>query len=98
MPGLISSIMERGSSVRGLSDVMIVKSASLGCDPAHHGSFRPVSVAAASEYQNQSARTDPVERLHRLLKRVGRVGVVDENVKRPVRRDPLQPSRHPFER
>ena len=68
-----------GSSLRGLSSVTIHPVGAPRRDCAHHRPLAGIAVAAAAEDDDQPALACGPQRQQRLLQRVRRVGVVDED-------------------
>ena len=95
-PARISSMIARGSSERGLSEVRIDPVGEPGRHLPHDRALGAVAVAAAAEHDGQPAR--PRDQLagggERLLERVGLVGVVDQHRERLAGVDGLEPAGH----
>ena len=74
-------MMAAGSSVRGLSEVTMARSASRAAIAPMSGPLAAIPVAAAAEHDDQPAPSRRHQRPHRRdrpRQRVGRVGVVDQ--------------------
>ena len=83
-----------GSSLRGLSDVTITRSARCTRDRPHQRALAAVAVAACPEDADQPACAELAGGLQHDVERVGRVRVVDDDGERLALVDRLEPPRH----
>ena len=89
-PSSTCRMMPTGSSERGLSLVITAASAYARDGCAHQRPLVGIAVAAAPEHRDHAARGDVLDRKQRLLKRVRRVGVVDDDRERLARTRPAR--------
>ena len=82
-----------GSSLRGLSDVTITRSARCLGDRAHQRPLAAVAVAAGAEHADHAAVAELARRLQDGVERVRRVRVVDDDRERLALVDRLEAAR-----
>ena len=83
-----------GSSLRGLSEVTIARSARSHRDGAHQRPLAAIAVAARAEDRDHAAAAELAGRLQHDVERVGRVRVVDDDGERLAHVDRLESARH----